>query len=201
MCNKAKKEKQTKFFNNHRDYLCYGSVFECPPKESDRIIIIKSKDILFLLFRVYFHRISAIEIFTINNKSYYFNFYKQFDNNNFKKNPILNEFRLSGFFKEIKTKKDIIGLYNSKYESYLFPLFKDDINIWDKKIKYLSNFDIIILINIFSNRSFRDIYQYPIFPILYDSINLKRNMEEQIGFQEISEESKNRKQLFIVNYD
>jgi len=144
MCNKKEKENNQINRETKRDLLCYGSVFECPPKESDRIIIIKSKDILFLLFRVYFHRISAIEIFTINNKSYYFNFHNFFDNNNIKKNPILNEFKLNGLFKDIKTKKEKLGLYNAKYEFYLFPLFKDDINIWDKKIKYLCNYDLII---------------------------------------------------------
>ena len=201
-CNKNiyNTEKENKIKNNPRDSLCYGSVFVCPSKESDRKIIIKSKDILFLLYRIYFHRISAIEIFTIN-KSYYFNFHNYFDNNNIKKNPILNEFRISGLFKEIKTKKERIGLYNIKYESYLFPLFKDDINIWDKKIKYLCNYDLIILINLFSNRSFRDIYQYPIFPTLYNSINLKRKMEEQIGFQDITNESIDRKNTIIKNYD
>ena len=201
-CNKniynIEKAKQNK--NNPRDYLCYGSVFICPSKELDRKIIIKSKDILFLLYRIYFHRISAIEIFTIN-KSYYFNFHNYFDNNNIKKNPILNEFRTSGLFKEIKTKKEKIGLYNIRYESFLFPLFKDDINIWDKKIKYLSNYDLIILINLFSNRSFRDVYKYPIFPTLYNSINLKRNMEQQIGFQELTNDSKDRKNTIITNYD
>ena len=202
-CNKNiyNTENEKKKRNNSRDSLCYGSVFECPVKELDRNIIIKSKDILFLLYRNYFHRISAIEIFTKYNKSYYFNFYNYFDNNNIKKNPILNEFRISGLFKEIKTKKEKLGLYNTKYESYLFPLFKDDINIWDKKIKYLSNYDLIILINIFSNRSFRDVYQYPIFPTLYNPIKLKRKMEEQIGFQELTDICKDRKMTIIKNYD
>ena len=187
--------------NNNKNILCYGSVFICPSREKKRNIIIKSKDIIFLLYRVYFRRVSAIEIFTTDNKSYYINFQNVFDNNNIKKHPILNEFRLCGFFKEIKTKKDKLGLYNVKYESYFFPLFKDDINIWDKKNKYVNNYDLLSLINIFSNRSFRDIYQYPIFPTLYNLVNLKRNMGEQIGFQDISNESKNRRQTIISTYD
>ena len=185
----------------NKNILCYGAVFACPEKEKNRNIIIKSKNILFLLYRIYFHRVSAIEIFTINNKSYYFNFQNPFDNNNIKKHPILNELRLSGLFKEIKTKKEKLGLYNIKYESYLFPIFKDDIHIWDKKIKYLCNYDLIILINIFSNRSFRDIYQYPIFPSLYNLIKVKRNMGEQIGFQDMTEESRERRRVIIRTYD
>ena len=72
-CNKIniEKDKKSKSYSL-KDSLYYGSVFEIK-KEYNKVIIIKSQDILFLLFRVYFHRISAIEIFTIKNKSYYFN--------------------------------------------------------------------------------------------------------------------------------
>ena len=201
-CNKIniKKDKNKKG-NPIKDSLCYGSVFEIK-KEYSKVIIIKSQDILFLLFRVYFHRISAIEIFTINNKSYYFNFFEQYELNNLKKNFILNEIKSNPYFKEIKLKKEkiILGYYNTIYESYLFPLFNDDINIWDKKIHYLSNYDIISFINIFSNRSFRDVYQYPVFPTLYNWINLKREMDQPIGLQDIIDESKNRKKIMIESY-
>ena len=197
MCNRNNDNKR----NNDKDNLCYGAVFICPTKENNRSIIIKSNDILFLIYRIYFRRLSAIEIFTINNKSYYFNFKNPFDNNNVKKNVVLNEFRLNPLFKDIKTKKEKIGLYNIKYESYLFPLFKDDINIWDKKIKYFCIYDSLILINLFSNRSYRDIYQFPIFPTLYNLIEQKRNMGEQIGFQEITKESKERKKTILVTYN
>ena len=188
---------------SNKESLCYGSVFPCPKKESNKAIIIKSKDILFLLFRVYFHRVSGIEIFTINNKSYYFNFFEQFEVNNLKKNKIPYEIKSNGYFKEIKMKKDklILGLYNSIYESYLFPLFKEEINVWDKKIKYLNNYDLITLVNFFSNRSFKDVYQYPIFPTLYGWINQKRDMGEHIGFQEILDESKERKDIIIKTFD
>lgn len=188
---------------SNKESLCFGSVFLCPSKEKDKAIIIKSKDILFILFRVYFHRISSIEIFTINNKSYYFNFCESFEVNNLKKNKIISEIKSNGNFKEIKMKKDkiILGFYNSIYESYLFPLFKDEINIWDKKIKFLNNYDIITLINFFSNRSYKDVYQYPIFPTLYYWIDKKRNIEEHIGFQDISVESKERKDIIIKTYE
>ena len=189
--------------STNKESLCYGSVFPLPEKEKNKAITIKSKDILFLLIRVYFHRISAIEIFTINNKSYYFNFFDYFELNNLKKNKILNEIKSNTNFKEIKMKKEkiIYGFYNSKYESYLFPLFKEEMNAWDKKIKYLNNYDIITLVNFFSNRSFKDVYQYPIFPTLYGWINRKRDMREHIGFQEILTESKERKDIIIKTFD
>ena len=101
----------------------------------------------------------------------------------------------------MRKEKIILGLYNPIYESYSFPLFKEEINVWEEKIKYFCNYDTLILINLFCNRSFRDIYQYPIFPILYDWIQLKRNMEEHIGCQEIIKESKLRKDLIFQIYE
>ena len=202
---KSIKEKGIEFCNKNikkakkqDGLLCYGSVFECPKREYNRSIIIKSNEILFVLIREYFHRVSAIEIFTLN-KSYYFNFYNKFDINSIKKNKILNEFRLSPLFKEIKIKKDkiVLGFYKISYKAYLFPIFNDGIDIWDNKIKYLCNYDILILINLFSNRSFRDVYQYPIFPTVYNWINLERDMSKPIGFQDINEESKKRKKIII----
>ena len=186
---------------NFDETLCYGSIFSCPEREYKRNICINSKYILFLLIRVYFRRVSAIEIFTIN-KSYYFNFQNQFEINNLKTNKILNEIKNNIFFKEIKIKKDklTLGYYNIKYKPYLFPLFEDKIIDWDNKINYFCNYDILILINLFSNRSFRDIFQYPVFPTFYNLINLERQMNEHIGFQNISLDSIKRKDLFLKIY-
>ena len=186
---------------NFDETLCYGSVFSCPEREYRRNICINSKHILFLLIRVYFRRVSAIEIFTIN-KSYYFNFQNQFEINNLKTNKILNEIKNNIFFKEIKIKKDklTLGYYNIKYKPYLFPLFEDKIIEWDNKVNYFCNYDTLILINLFSNRSFRDIFQYPVFPIFYNLINLERQMNEHIGFQNITLDSIKRKDIFLKNY-
>ena len=204
-CNKniSKEKNQNQNIIINKETLCFGSVFLCPSKEKNKAFIIKSKEILFILFRVYFHRISGIEIFTINNKSYYFNFCEPFEINNLKKNKIIYEIKSNNFFKEIKMKKDklILGFYNLIYECYLFPLFKDEINVWDKKNKYLNNYDILSLVNFFSNRSFKDVYQYPIYPILYGWINEKRNIGEPVGLQEILPESKERKDIIIKTYE
>ena len=206
-CNKhfleQNKKDNKKESNYNNALLCYGSVFPTPEKEIKKSIIIKSKDIKFILYRIYFHRTSAIEIFTMNNKSYYFNFFRPFETNNLKKNEILKEIKSNSYFKEMKLKKEriVLGLYNSIYESYLFPLFKDEINNWEKKINYLSNYDILIIINIFSNRSYRDIYQFPIFPTIYNWICQKRDMSQHIGLQEIYDETKARRRTIIKCYE
>jgi hypothetical protein len=61
-----------------------------------------------------------------------------------------------------------------------------------------------MIINLFSNRSFNDLSQYPIFPMLYNElkeIKISRDMNEHIGFQEVSKESMERKQLIIDSYN
>ena len=59
-----------------------------------------------------------------------------------------------------------------------------------------------MIINLFSNRSFHDLYQYPVFPMLYDDLGgLKRNMKEPIGFQQINKESEERYNLLKESYE
>ena len=257
--------------------ICYGSLFKCPEKEYGRKIVIKSDDIIFVLVREYFHRVSAIEIFTIKNKSYYFNFNKKFKikkkksflmksktfnignmykkstikseknienskessninsintnedddiessnndweeidnnttiiNNNQHKNEINSEVKeaensiLSNLntknFGKIIIKDFLLGYYNKVYEKYMYPLFENN-SMPNLSFKYYSNFDIIVLINLFSNRSFKDIYQYPVFPMLYNHIREKRNMKIHIGLQEINAQSKSRVNLINQAY-
>ena len=203
-CNKVERVKRLKRFkvnmkNSYSDeILCYGAIFNCPKRENCKRITINSSDILILMIRVYYHSVSAMEIFTIN-KSYYFNFKNEIKK---KSNKILNEFMNNPFFKEIKIEKGkiVIGYYNIKYKPYLFPFFEDKITDWQKKIEYFCNYDILMLINFFSNRSLRDVFQYPIFPTFYNIINLKRNMGAHIGFQEIDKDSLKRRDFFLHTY-
>ena len=290
-CNKdlkSGKNKNLKIFNSQlrekTKYVCYGSTFGCPKREYNRVIKIKSDEILFLLIREYCHRVSGIEIFTINNKSYYFNFNQKFqiekksllvlyshlkrkakrswnkteieidsdneneideknnineinninennnnnneindineNNNNDEdnnkdieieqkilkqiKNVILSNINLHKF-DYIVTQDKFIGYYNKKYVDYLFPLFdkklfSQKMQKYQHKNKYLSNYDILTYINIFSNRSFKDLYQYPVFPMLYDIINKKRVMNKHIGHQDLDEQSHIRLEIINDSY-
>ena len=66
-------------------------------------------------------------------------------------------------------------------------------------------FDIIILMNLIANRTYLDLNQYPIFPVLffYDKTNktLERNFKLHIGFQTLTNEGKKRCELTKENYD
>ena len=86
-CNKElKPDKKIRSFIMNNKNICFGAIFSTPKKEFNKKLVIKSDEIVFLLIREYYHRVSAIEIFTINNKSYYFNFNKKF---NIKKKKVI----------------------------------------------------------------------------------------------------------------
>ena len=244
-CNKHLKIEKTKHFQINKKfdeknkYVCYGSICRCPKKEYNRKIIIKSEDILFLLVREYYHRVSGIEIFTNNNKSYYFNFNRKFeakikfkkkeigkhienvDNNNINdaemeedndnievENTLIKEnknviiLNINKDFGKIIRNKILLGFYNKKYQRYFYPLFENKIiNQTEFKSKYFSNFDILIYINLLANRSFKDLFQYPIFPMFYNIIGKKRDMKKHIGQQELDDQSKDRYKLIIRAYE
>ena len=229
--------------NNKTKNLCYGSLFPSTKKDLGIVINIKIKDILFIIIRLYYYRLSAFEIFVRNNKSYYFNYHEDIDNiNNTEennKNIYINDKILKLFdnlnsyhnFKVINfnlgnhQKEFILGYYNNaeiysnSLLSNLYYLIKQIpsnskyINNYKEIPKSLSNYDLIILINLLSNRSFNDIYQYPIFPLIFiyqkkskaNEINnnnntdnskeyLKRDMNKQIGLQTKTNQSIKRKE-------
>ena len=212
MCNKGtsiSNSENNEIINSESRELCYGSIFPCPKKEFNRRILIKSKDIKFLIIRNYYRRTSAIEIFTYKrNKSYYFNFKEFIDFNNLKKNVILQEVEGNKNFEKFAFNQNIIGYYNIKYKAILFPLFFDELSSWDKKLNYYNNYDLLTIINILSNRSFKDLFQYPIFPVLYKINNVlinqkktERDLGEHIGIQDLSENSRARKKIIEESYE
>ena len=64
----------------------------------------------------------------------------------------------------------------------------------------------MIYLNILSNRSYNDIYQYPIFPLLFfydinDHNKIERDLENHIGFQVNSKKSEKRKNNIINTFN
>ena len=215
-CNKGNDEEtpQNKMYDKQKTNLCYGSIFKCLKKDENRKIKISLEDIRLVLSRIYFYRNSALEIFT-ETKSYFFNFVSES-----KKDSLLCTFITpcqESFF-PINVEGNLIGFIklNKKIVENKFS------NLIDKEnnfIEFISDqtskgslcemciFDIIMMINLISNRSFNDLYQYPIFPVLYlydkkdkDIHILNRDFKEHIGFQEISDKSKLRKNMFLNLY-
>jgi len=196
-CNKKNDNQKKSSYNSH---LCYGSVFSCLKKDKNRLIYIPRDKIMFAILRVYYYRNSGLEIFTSNNKSYYFNFWEEsiLDTNN----EIIEYF--NNYFDKMECDNKDLVWYNSMYSEMLRPLFINKrFGDWNDRIYFYSNFDKLMIINLFSNRSFNDLSQYPIFPMLYNELKEKegsRDMSEPIGFQELSKESIERKQLILDSY-
>ena len=195
---------------DEKDNLCYGSLFKCHPKETNRILKIEVKNIRMIIKRIYYYRNSGIEIFT-PSKSYYFNFYSEEDLNNFFyffESCFSSDFS----YEPIKINDNLIGFINIKNKKLKLNNIEKSNKNFAEFISYrmsrgeickMSVFDIIMIINLISNRSYIDLYQYPVFPILYfyDSNKqnkIERDLKEHIGFQDRSENSKSRKKEFIL---
>ena len=103
---------------------------------------------------------------------------------------------------------DIVLFFNIDYENTMFPLFCEKLNSFEKKINFYNNYELVVIINLLSNRSFKDLYQYPIFPILYKISNKnnilikkeERDLSQHVGLQDLNERSKARKILIEESY-
>ena len=184
---------------NNKNNICYGSIFKCHKKEKNKKIKINLNNIRMILKRNYCYRESGLEIFT-ETKSYYFNFYSQKELNNFldwikdiELCPIIINNKKIGY---IRLNADYIK-DNNNFIEYILNLSKE-------KLYDICNFDLIILINLISNRSYIDLNQYPVFPLLFfyeNRIKKERNFEKHIGFQTSTIASNIRKNAFLTSYN
>ena len=182
------------FTDKDEDYdeerkTCFGSFFMFHQKDKNLYkISINYEDINLILFKRYYYKNSALEIFTIKNKSYYFNFKFEEDRQLFINN-IISKFKepktiINDYIKDITIgygmKKNIFRdkkKYNKKEKEK-----KDKI---EKKTKFLrvskivndwtkwkiNNFTFLMWMNFYGNRSYNDISQYPIFPWILSDYN------------------------------
>ena len=198
---------------------CFGSTFRNNSHQKDDEIYLKINfsEINFIFLRKYCYRNNSVEIFLNNRKSYYFKFKLPNERDNFigKLISLLNQFSLNKkLFKKIKSidennKSIILGYYkdidnNKDYKS--IGKIKD---LWkNNKISYL---EYMMWINIYGNRSFRDIVQYPIFPWILNDYNLNkienvinlnaiRNFDLPMGMMSLDEKSNSRKEGYIEGY-
>ena len=185
---------------------CFGSKFFCPLKDELKRIKINLKQINFIFKRIYFYNNSAIEIIMNNGKYYYFNFI-----NSYSKKCFLNLILENNFFKKIfnnEENEEINCFINSK----LFNFKEDNLQIFCEKWQkgFYSNFVYLMLLNFFSNRSYSDIYNYPIFPWLFNYLELNndkkpklRNLNLNLGQISINDNkiSQNRLNYFENKYN
>ena len=164
------------FTNEDDDYdvnrqTCFGSYFICHPKDKDLYqISINFKDMKWIFRRRYYYKNSGLEIFTRTNKSFYINFKLEKDRE-YIINELVNKITdITGIYDDLKDPKDsfdnIIGFEiipesKGKKKNKKIKLSKK-IEMW--KNWEISNFEFLMWLNIYGNRSYNDISQYPVFP-------------------------------------
>ena len=149
--NKIDEENDKKKKININNKKCYGSIIQS--KKNCSYLKLNFKEIKFVLRRRYYDEDYGLELYTNRNKSYYFLF-----NNLTERNEIINNLKkeLPNQITIQSPKIQVIGHSRKKLEI-------NDISLkWGRK--KISTLNYLIYLNIFGNRSFRDIQQYPVFP-------------------------------------
>lgn len=189
---------------------CFGSFFIVYKRDNDNIHLkIKYENINFFLKKRYFYRPNSIEIFTGKQKSYYFHF-KSYEE---RKKAFIE---LSAKFKnkdEIKMNPKstdyVYGVINKdrKYKNNkIFTNFVEILGNWRDHL--ISSFELLMWCNLYSNRSYRDLTQYPVFPWPITNFCGKkiylpedyRCFKLPMGMQDFNEKSKERIDLFKKEY-
>jgi len=188
------------FTSNDDDYdqtrkTCFGSYFVCHPKDKDLYkISINYDDIKWIFKRKYYYTNSAIEVFTTTNKTFYFNFKYEKDRESVLQELLKKLDSPIPIIDDLKEKEVIVG-----YENGAFQKKKGEKNKnlkLSKKIKMwknweISNFEILMWLNIFGNRSYNDISQYPVFPWILS------NYEDPLQVEQTKKKEKEIRTLSI----
>ena len=197
--------------------VCFGSIFKPQINKYNYYYIkIPYSSIDFIIKRRYYFKKTVLEIFTINKKIYSF----RFEEDQMKK--IIENIRhymksdIEDFSTEFTKYEDKIGFYNKNRildNGISLPNTIKNMNlrsIYDKWIKWeISTLKLLMILNIYANRSYNDINQYPVFPWIitdYTSENLPsplpiRPMGTPMGMLEINEEAKERKESYKASWD
>jgi hypothetical protein len=198
---------------------CFGSIFNNNKNKKDSEIFLNFNldDINFIFFRKYCFRNNGMEIFLSNHRSYYFKFFDDKAREKFLNDllSVLNKKNSKNkLFKQIKgidenNRGITIGYFKNENNNKDFSSISYIGDLW--KNNDISTLEYLMWINIYGNRSFRDIAQYPVFPWLltnyeYNSYEeLFKNMELRdfnlpMGMLHIDEKSKKREEGYIETY-
>ena len=222
----SKNPKKDEELKNNPNYdienkRCFGSIFsgEFSQKEKEINFNFSFGEINFIFIRKYCFRNNSLEIFTKNHRSYYFKFEDNNKRNQFLEN-IVNKANKSTknkrqVFKPIKgidenNKAIYIGYYYESEENRPFSNISNISELW--KNNKISTLEYLMWINIYGNRSFQDVSQYPVFPWLlvnhehekFEKLitngNNIRDLQLPMGFISIDEKGKIRQDGYIESY-
>ena len=198
-------------YDNKNGY-CYGETFS--NSRNDNIIktcIIPYNEIKIFFRKRYMQRDTGIEIFDLKYKGRYFSFLTKQDREKCLNDIIAhiecNEIILDTN-KNIDEFKNIIGYLPGKRSFFGGgKSINDLIKLWNTF--KISNFEFLMWLNIYSNRSYFDILQYPIFPWIItkfdeDNIRLEKDLRDfslPMGMMTLDDKGKERKQSYITHYE
>ena len=192
--------------------LCYGETFRNERNDKNLISIkIIYEDIKMILRKRYMQRETGLEIFNKRYQERYFIFLTKED-----RDKCLNDIQVHFECLEIKLDtnqntdeyKNVVGYFSGR--KLIFSkgkTFSDLIKLWSSF--KMSNFKFLMWLNLYSNRSYSDLIQYPIFPWIiskYDDENLsiEKNLRDfglPMGMMAFDEKGKERKQNYIFFFN
>ena len=197
---------------------CFGSIFRPQNKKYENYYIhIPYNSIELILRRRYFFRRNALEIFTVDKKSYLFNInenkFKSFYENiksymsTTTEDIIIDKYKLGFYNKQtfLKLNKSFIPFQNRQQKDMSLKSIYDNWSKWK-----MSSLRLLMLLNLYASRTFHDLNQYPVFPwIITEYTNNKisildnkiiRPLDTPMGMLEITQEAKDRKNSYIETW-
>ena len=210
---------------NYEDYdsinkSCFGSIYRLNINKKDYDIYLKINysDINFIFNRKYCFKDNSIEIFTSNHRSYYFKFKNNEKRNKFMEHLISILNKDSSIFKklykpihsiDVNNRKITLGYYKDIDNNNEYSNISNIKDLW--KNNKISTLEYLMWINIYGNRSYRDVSQYPVLPWIIDDYKTKtfqeiidndciRNFEIPMGMMCLDEKGKERADGYITTY-
>ena len=203
-------------FDNDRK-TCFGSIFKAQvPQMSHYHKVIPYTHIEFVVKRRYFFRRNAFEVFTLNKKSYFLKFsnekecdmmYQAIQKHLDKYEDIQIEHKKIDKYIGFVNKKTY--LTNTDYDYPYMSLSKK----YDKWCEWeVSTLELLMYLNIYANRSYNDMMQYPVAPwtlaeystssLDFQSKLTYRELEQPMGMINVPtiEESARRREAYITHY-
>ena len=202
-------------YDEERKY-CFGSIFKSQEEKTKFYhICIPYNEIELIFKRRYIYKRNSMEIFSSKKKSYFFKFEDEIENiitdlkNYLDKNKhyLLEEIYID--YNKYYSNIGYINKSNIKYSN----IEKNSLNlvkIYENWKNYkISTLKLIMILNIYSNRTYNDLNQYPIFPwiyIDYENPNFEikkeklRPFDTPMGMLEISKESIIRKNDYLNHW-
>ena len=194
------------------EFYLYSYSLEERVKDKNKYIIIYFNEIKEVLVRRVCLNYIAYEFFMKNNESYFFNFFNKKNFETFlyliiQSTKFRNNKNDSNHFNTDHVRAPIIYI---NIDENKFPVIKNLTEYFEKnefRIKHykgeISNFKYLLLLNKFSSRSYNDLLQYSVFPLLYLDIGktIERDLSKVLALNKPSEQLENVISRVKINYE